>query len=80
MIKCELGISANLKHANVFPIYGYTHASGLSTVIVSPWLENGNLTIYLEREGAALTRQTIPTGKSSLRISWVDDDAKGTFS
>ncbi|KAG1891986.1 kinase-like domain-containing protein [Suillus subluteus] len=51
----ELKICAKLKHANVLPIYGYTAGFGPFVAIVSPWAENGNLTAYLEREGAALT-------------------------
>ncbi|KAG2073654.1 kinase-like protein [Suillus decipiens] len=33
----------------------YTYGFGPFIAIVSPWAENGNLTVYLEREGAALT-------------------------
>jgi serine/threonine protein kinase len=54
-IKRELRICAKLKHANTLPVYGYTHGFGPFIAIVSPWAENGNLTDYLEREGAALT-------------------------
>ncbi|KAG2123777.1 kinase-like domain-containing protein, partial [Suillus bovinus] len=54
-IKRELRICANLKHANVLHVYGYTHNFGPFPAIVTPWAENGNLTVYLEREGAALT-------------------------
>ncbi|KAG2343684.1 kinase-like protein [Suillus weaverae] len=54
-IKRELRICANLKHANILPIYGYSYGFGPFLAIVSPWAENGNLTVYLEREGAALT-------------------------
>ncbi|KAG1802997.1 kinase-like domain-containing protein [Suillus variegatus] len=53
-IKRELRICANLKHTNILPIFGYTHGFGPFPAIVSPWAENGNLTVYLEREGAAL--------------------------
>ncbi|KAG2343704.1 kinase-like protein [Suillus weaverae] len=54
-IKRELRICANLKHPNILPIYGYTYGFGPFLAIVSPWAENGNLTDYLKREGAALT-------------------------
>jgi serine/threonine protein kinase len=54
-IKCELRICANLKHANILPVYGYTYGFGPFLAIVSPWAENGNLSDYLELEGAALT-------------------------
>ncbi|KAG1805378.1 kinase-like domain-containing protein, partial [Suillus variegatus] len=54
-IKRELRICAKLKHANILPIHGYTHGFGPFPAIVSPWAENGNLTVYLGREGAALT-------------------------
>ena len=54
-IKRELRICANLKHANILPVYGYTRGFGPFIAIVSPWAENGNLSDYLELEGAALT-------------------------
>ncbi|KAG1805173.1 kinase-like protein [Suillus subaureus] len=54
-IQRELRICANLKHPNILPIYGYTYGFGPFLAIVSPWAENSNLTVYLEREGAALT-------------------------
>ncbi|KAG2042034.1 kinase-like domain-containing protein [Suillus americanus] len=51
----ELEICASLKHPDILPIYGYTYGFGPFLAIVSPsWVENGNLTVYLEREGAAL--------------------------
>jgi hypothetical protein len=46
---------ATLKHRNILPVFGYTYGFGLLMAIVCPWAENGNLTTYLEREGAALT-------------------------
>ncbi|KAG1788858.1 kinase-like domain-containing protein, partial [Suillus plorans] len=54
-INRELRNCAALNHANIVPIYGYTHGFGLFPAIVTPWAENGNLFNYLEREGAALT-------------------------
>ncbi|KIK40073.1 hypothetical protein CY34DRAFT_807560 [Suillus luteus UH-Slu-Lm8-n1] len=54
-IKRELTICAKLKHANILPVYGYTHGFGPFLAIVSPWAENGNLSDYLEHEGTALT-------------------------
>ncbi|KAG1858631.1 kinase-like domain-containing protein [Suillus tomentosus] len=51
----ELRICANLKHANIVPIYGYTYGFGPFPAIVSRWAEEGNLSDYLKREGAALT-------------------------
>ncbi|KAG1870954.1 kinase-like domain-containing protein, partial [Suillus tomentosus] len=51
----EIRICAKLNHANILRVYGYTNGFGLFPAIVSPWAENGNLTVYLEREGAALT-------------------------
>jgi len=54
-IERELRICANLKHANILPVYGYTYGFGPFLAIVSPWAENGNLSDYLELEGAALT-------------------------
>ncbi|KAG2361620.1 kinase-like domain-containing protein [Suillus spraguei] len=51
----ELRICANLEHRNILPVLGYTYGFGPFIAIVSPWAENGNLTVYLEHEGAALT-------------------------
>ncbi|KAG2369056.1 kinase-like domain-containing protein, partial [Suillus spraguei] len=44
-----------LNHPNILRILGYTYDFGPLSAIVSPWAENGNLTVYLEREGVALT-------------------------
>jgi serine/threonine protein kinase len=54
-IKRELVICANLNHPNILPVFGYTYGFGPFIAIVSPWAENGNLTVYLESDGAALT-------------------------
>ncbi|KAG0703895.1 kinase-like protein, partial [Suillus ampliporus] len=54
-IQRELRICASLKHENILPVYGYTSGFGPFLALVSPWAENGNLTTYLEREGATLT-------------------------
>ncbi|KAG2073674.1 kinase-like protein [Suillus decipiens] len=48
-------ICANLHHANILPVYGYTTGFGPFIAIVSPWAENGNLTTYLKREHANMT-------------------------
>ncbi|KAG0701780.1 kinase-like domain-containing protein [Suillus ampliporus] len=54
-IQRELRICASLKHANILPVCGYTSGFGPFLALVSPWAENGNLTTYLERDGATLT-------------------------
>ncbi|KAG2055087.1 kinase-like protein [Suillus hirtellus] len=54
-IKRELKICAKLNHANILRIHGYTYGFGPLPAIISPWAENGNLTVYLENQGAALT-------------------------
>ncbi|KAG1794680.1 kinase-like domain-containing protein [Suillus plorans] len=54
-IKRELKICAKLNHANILRIHGYTYGFGPLPAIISPWAENGNLTVYLENKGAALT-------------------------
>ncbi|KAG2128968.1 kinase-like domain-containing protein [Suillus clintonianus] len=54
-INHELRICANLEHKNILPVYGYTKGFGPFIALVSPWAENGNLTAYLEREGADIT-------------------------
>ncbi|KAG2361764.1 kinase-like domain-containing protein [Suillus spraguei] len=54
-IKRELRICAKLQHPNILPVYGYTYGFGPFIAIVSPWAENGNLSDYLDLEGATLT-------------------------
>ncbi|KAG1848904.1 kinase-like domain-containing protein [Suillus subluteus] len=51
----ELRICASLNHPNILSVFGYTSGFGPFIAIVSPWAEKGNLTVYLEREGVALT-------------------------
>ncbi|KAG2073651.1 kinase-like protein [Suillus decipiens] len=53
-MKRELMICANLNHANILPVHGYTTGFGPFIAIVSPWAESGNLTTYLKREHADL--------------------------
>jgi len=53
-IRRELKICAKLQHENIMPLFGYTYGFGLLMAIVHPWAENGNLTMFLEREGSAL--------------------------
>ncbi|KAG2129051.1 kinase-like domain-containing protein [Suillus bovinus] len=54
----EFRICANLNHPNILRIYGYTHGFGPFPAIVSLWAENGNLSVYLELQGATLTLLT----------------------
>jgi len=54
-MKRELKICARLQHENIIPVFGYTYGFGLLMAIVHPWAENGNLTMFLEREDSALT-------------------------
>jgi hypothetical protein len=42
---------ARLKHPNILPVHGYTTDFGPLIAIVSPWAGNGNLNVYLEKEG-----------------------------
>jgi serine/threonine protein kinase len=55
-IQCELRICVRLNHPNILPIYGYTHGFGRLVALVCPWVDNGNLTTYLERKDATLTQ------------------------
>ena len=57
-VRRELKICASLKHPNILPVYGYTHGFGLLIAIVCPWVENGNLTNYLEHNDATLTHMS----------------------
>jgi len=54
-IRRELKICSRLHHENILPVYGYTYGFGKLMAIVNLWVENGNLTAYLERENEALT-------------------------
>ncbi|KAJ8589883.1 kinase-like protein [Rhizopogon salebrosus TDB-379] len=47
----ELKTCARLEHPNILPVHGYTTGFGPLIAIVSPWAENGNLNVYLEKEG-----------------------------
>ncbi|KAG1863252.1 kinase-like domain-containing protein [Suillus subalutaceus] len=54
-IRRELGTSAGLRHPNVLRVYGYSLGFGPLPAIVTPWVEQGNLSGFLEREGLSLT-------------------------
>jgi len=42
-------------HPNILPLYGTVSDFGFYTSLVCPWLDNGNLSLYLERRGATLS-------------------------
>jgi serine/threonine protein kinase len=52
----ELRVWQKLDHKNVIKLYGITRGFGSYASMVSPWMENGNLHGYLERQGDALDR------------------------
>ncbi|KAF9232254.1 kinase-like domain-containing protein, partial [Melanogaster broomeanus] len=54
-LRREIKVWLNLKHANVVPLFGTTMDFGRFPAMVCPWLENGQLTSYLERRGNTLT-------------------------
>jgi len=45
----------NLEHINVLPLFGTVMGFGRFPAMVCPWLENGPLTSYLERERDSLS-------------------------
>ncbi|KAG2156412.1 kinase-like domain-containing protein [Suillus clintonianus] len=53
-IRRELTICANMKHKNILPVCGYTSGFSPFMAIVSPWVENGDLTTYLKCQGKTL--------------------------
>ncbi|KIJ06835.1 hypothetical protein PAXINDRAFT_91426, partial [Paxillus involutus ATCC 200175] len=59
----EIKVWLTLQHANVLPLFGTTMGFGQLPAMVSPWLENGPLTSYLERRNTTLTRVE--------RLSWL---------
>ncbi|KIJ10918.1 hypothetical protein PAXINDRAFT_85289 [Paxillus involutus ATCC 200175] len=55
-LRREISVWLTLKHINVLPLFGTTMDFGQLPAMVSPWLENGALTSYLEHRGNTLTR------------------------
>jgi len=43
------------EHPNVLPLYGTTSDFGFYTSFVCPWLDNGHLSLYLDRKGTTLS-------------------------
>jgi serine/threonine protein kinase len=50
-LRREIKVWQSLDHENILPLYGTITDFGLSTAMVCPWAENGNLTKYLELQG-----------------------------
>ncbi|KAG2364535.1 kinase-like domain-containing protein [Suillus spraguei] len=51
----EIKIWMRLEHENIVPIWGVTDGFGSVPALVMPWLENGALTGYIQREHRALS-------------------------
>jgi len=51
----ELQQNTQLEHNNLLPLLGTTRGFGLLPAIVSPWMQNGSLTMLLERDFHELT-------------------------
>ncbi|KAG2096970.1 kinase-like domain-containing protein [Suillus discolor] len=51
----EVTIWLKLKHKNIVPLWGVTDGFGSLPALVLPWLENGALTGYLQREHERLS-------------------------
>jgi serine/threonine protein kinase len=58
-IRREIAIWQGLKHENVLPLLGITSDFGRYMSLVSPWLENGSLMQYLDknRDTLGVTRR-----------------------
>ncbi|KAG1885363.1 kinase-like domain-containing protein [Suillus fuscotomentosus] len=54
-IRRELGTGAGLRHPNILRVHGYSMGFGPLPAIVTPWVEQGNLSVFLAREGLSLT-------------------------
>ncbi|KAF9238953.1 kinase-like domain-containing protein [Melanogaster broomeanus] len=54
-LRREIGVWLGLKHINIVPLFGTTMDFGRFPAMVCPWLENGQLSSYLERQGDSLT-------------------------
>ncbi|KAG1785067.1 kinase-like domain-containing protein [Suillus plorans] len=51
----EIKIWLKLKHENIVPLWGVADGFGFLPALLSPWLENGALSGYLEREHEMLS-------------------------
>lgn len=65
----EIKIWLELEHENIVPLWGVAYGFGSLPALISPWLKNGALTKYLEREHAILSY--------SRRFSLLKDIARG---
>ncbi|KAJ8596863.1 kinase-like protein [Rhizopogon salebrosus TDB-379] len=44
-----------LKHDHILPVYGITYGFGPVPAIVSPWMHNGSLSVYLDKHHSDIT-------------------------
>ncbi|OAX34176.1 kinase-like protein [Rhizopogon vinicolor AM-OR11-026] len=49
-LRREAYVWIKLKHVNILPFEGITEGFGLLPALVSPWMENGSLAVYLRRD------------------------------
>jgi serine/threonine protein kinase len=54
-LRREIEVWKRLSHANIVPLLGTTDDFGPCTAMVSPWMDNGNLTVFLESNIATLS-------------------------
>ncbi|KAF9238961.1 kinase-like domain-containing protein, partial [Melanogaster broomeanus] len=54
-LRREIKVWLNLNHVNVVPLFGTTMDFGRFPAMVCPWLENGQLSSYLECRGNSFT-------------------------
>ncbi|KAF9238963.1 kinase-like domain-containing protein, partial [Melanogaster broomeanus] len=50
-LRREIKVWLNLNHVNIVPLFGTTMGFGRLPAMVCPWLDNGQLSSYLERRG-----------------------------
>lgn len=67
-LKCELAAWRRLSHTNIVSLLGTTTDFGPVVGMVSPWMKNGSLYVYLGN------RKDVPMSKRRL---WVKDIAEG---
>ncbi|KAG1828755.1 kinase-like protein [Suillus subalutaceus] len=65
----EIRLWLKLKHDNIVPLWGVTDGAGSVPALVSPWLENGALTGFLQWKHETLS--------SSEKIALLRDVARG---
>ncbi|KAF9233544.1 kinase-like domain-containing protein, partial [Melanogaster broomeanus] len=73
-LRGEVYIWIRLDHPNVLKLHGITEGFARLPALVSPWVENGTLTRYLEASGRSITRgeRISIVSLDLLTVRWTD--------